>query len=125
VTFVEIGSGKEEWTKEEAGKAVAKAVLSPMGRCQRAVGVGGPHYAPRHTEAVLRTRYWVGHLLPKYVALTGELLEEAIRKTQGGANLILSDEEGLNSPQKRTVEETSARMGIPKLTAKQVLAQKL
>jgi D-aminoacyl-tRNA deacylase len=125
VTFVEIGSGKEEWTKEEAGKAVAKAVLSPLEEGLRAVGVGGPHYAPRHTEAVLRTRYWVGHLLPKYVTLTRELLEEAIRRTQGGAGLILSDEEGMNSRQKGIVEETSVRLGIPRVSVKQALSQKL
>ena len=125
VTFVEIGSDEGEWSREEAGEAVAKAVLSPMERGWRAVGVGGPHYAPRHTEAMLRTRCWVGHLLPKYVKLTGELIEEAVRKTQGGAELILSDEEGLNSSQRRTVEETSSRLGISKLTIKQALAQKL
>ncbi len=125
VTFVEIGSEKKEWTREEAGEAVAKAVLSPPGECLRAVGVGGPHYAPRHTEAVLKTKCWVGHLLPKYAPLTQDLLREAVLKTQGKVGLILSDEEGLNSEQKKVVGEASRKLGITKLTVRQSLSQKV
>lgn len=125
VTFVEIGSEKEEWVRGEAGEAVARAVLSPPAECLRAVGVGGPHYAPRHTEAVLKTKYWVGHLLPKYAPLTRDLLREAVLKTRGGAGLILSDEEGLNSEQKKVVVEASRELGITKLTVKQSLSQKV
>lgn len=125
VTFVEIGSTKEEWTREEAGKAVAKAVLSPPGECSRAVGVGGPHYAPRHTETVLKTKYWVGHLLPKYLTFTEGLLKQALSRTQGGTDLILSDEDGLNSEQKKLVNETCRKLGVTKLTIKHSLSQKL
>ncbi|MEM0359450.1 MAG: D-aminoacyl-tRNA deacylase [Candidatus Hadarchaeales archaeon] len=125
VTFVEIGSTREEWTKEEAGKAVAKAVLSPPGECLRAIGVGGPHYAPRHTETVLKTKYWIGHLLPKYVTFTEGLLKQALSRTQGGADLVLSDEDGLNSEQKKIVSETCRKLGVTKLTVKRSLSQKL
>lgn len=124
VTFVEIGSEREEWVRERAGEAVARAVLLSAPReCRRAVGVGGPHYAPRHTEAVLKTRCWVGHLLPKYAPLTQELLREAVLKTQGGAELVLSDEEGLNSEQRRTVEEACRRLGVTGLTVKRCLSR--
>jgi len=125
VTFVEIGSGKEEWSREEAGRAVAKALLHPLPKGKRAVGVGGTHYSPAHTEAVLKTPYLVGHLFPKYSPITGELLEEAVKKTEGGAELILMDGEGMISQQRKVVEETSARLGIPKLTVRQALSQKL
>lgn len=125
VTFVEIGSTKEEWTNEEAGEAVARAVLSPPGECLRAVGVGGPHYAPRHTEVVLKTKYWIGHLLPKYVTFTEDLLRKAMSRTEGGTDLVLSDEDGLSSEQKRLLNEIYKRLGITKLTVKGSLSQKL
>jgi len=113
VTFVEIGSSPREWVDRKAGEVVARAVISASTpKCLQAVGVGGPHYSPRHTEACLYTKVWVGHVLPKYVSLDEELLELAVERTQGGVSLFLVDKKGLNSIQRRIVFKASEKLGI-------------
>ncbi len=65
--FVEIGSSEHEWIRRDLGTVVAKAILDlepkvAHHRCTTAVGFGGPHYAVRHTDVLLRTDVCVGHV---------------------------------------------------------------
>lgn len=64
--FVEIGSDPAAWTDPEAGRAVARAVLTlrgvPPDREHTIVGVGGGHYAPRFDRIVGETDWAVGHI---------------------------------------------------------------
>ena len=62
--FVEIGSTEKEWTDEQAGEAVARAVLEALPQDTiPVVGIGGTHYARRETEIALQSRAAFGHIV--------------------------------------------------------------
>ncbi|MGC8817045.1 MAG: D-aminoacyl-tRNA deacylase [Candidatus Hadarchaeum sp.] len=115
VTFVEIGSGPEQWADRRAGEAVAHAIMKAATsdvKCLNAAGLGGPHYAPRHTEVTLNTEVGVGHILPKYVNFDAGLVELAVRRTSGGVNLLLLDWKGLSEPQRKVCLRAAEVLGI-------------
>ncbi|MBC7219012.1 MAG: hypothetical protein H5T49_02595 [Hadesarchaea archaeon] len=115
VTFVEIGSRPEQWVDRRAGEAAAHAIMkaiSSHAKFLNAVGLGGPHYAPRHTEAVLGTDVGVGHILPKYVDFDEDLVGLAVRRTCGGADLLLLDWKGLSEQQRRVCLRAAEIFGI-------------
>ncbi|MDD1720393.1 MAG: hypothetical protein LUP95_00140 [Euryarchaeota archaeon] len=69
--FVEIGSSEHEWVRKDLGTLVAQAVLAldpkvARRQCATAVGFGGPHYAVRHTDVLLRTDVCFGHVFSTY-----------------------------------------------------------
>ena len=88
--FIEIGSTETEWSDPKAGEAVAMAVLDtirareegqiPSGRV--CIGLGGGHYAPRHTKFALREGLNFGHMMPAYAVenLNREMAEEMVRR---------------------------------------------
>jgi D-aminoacyl-tRNA deacylase len=126
VTFVEIGSSLEQWRDEKAGEAVARAIMTAATstvKCRRAVGLGGPHYAPRHTEVVLRTDVGVGHILPKYVSIDEALLERAIVRTRGGIELLAIDWKGLSGEQRQISQRVASRLGIQAMRTREILSQ--
>jgi D-aminoacyl-tRNA deacylase len=86
--FVEIGSTKAEWNNEALGDTVARALLGLESRsldvpCPTAVGFGGPHYAVRHTDVLLRSDICFGHIFAAYQleGLTREIIREAFEKS--------------------------------------------
>ena len=95
--FIEIGSTPEEWNDPVAIAAVAETVhelilhyesggipaaSSPGTVC---IGLGGGHYAPRHTRVALTEGFDFGHILPGYARkeLDSALAEEIIARTPG------------------------------------------
>lgn len=108
--FIEIGSSENEWKDENAGKVIAKTILSlqkfnnhyPWISC---IGLGGPHYAPNFNKIQLSSNYAISHIIPEYqLPLTEAMLREAEEKTQEQVQLILLDWKGLgNSEQKQTI----------------------
>ena len=91
--FAEIGSGEEEWEREDAARAVAEAVLSLPEREEprtTVVGVGGGHYAPRFTRVVLETDAAVGHIAADYALddIDAELVREAYVSSEADALLL-------------------------------------
>jgi len=126
VTFVEIGSSPEQWRDEKAGEAVARAIMAaattPM-KCRPAVGLGGPHYAPRHTDVVLRTDVGVGHILPKYAGIDEALLERAIVRTRGGVELLVLDWKGMTSEQRQISQRVAGKLGIRASRRREILSQ--
>lgn len=126
VTFVEIGSSPEQWSDERAGEAVARAIMvattSPA-ECRQAVGLGGPHYAPRHTEVVLRTDVGIGHILPKYIGIDEGLIERAIARTQDGVELLALDWKGMSMGQRRISQQIASKLGILAERTRGILAR--
>ncbi len=115
VTFVEIGSSPGQWRDEKAGEAVARAIMAAATssmKCRHAIGLGGPHYAPRHTDVVLRTNVGVGHILPKYASIDEALIERAIVRTRGGTELLILDWKGMSSEQRKISQRVASRRGI-------------
>lgn len=90
--FIEIGSTEKEWEDPQAGNAVAMALRDTIFAWERGVvdekvciGVGGGHYAPRHTKFALQEGLNFGHIMPAYAVenLDREMAREMIAKTPG------------------------------------------
>lgn len=115
VTFVEVGSSYQQWQDTKAAEAVAHAIMgaatNPV-KGRRAIGFGGPHYAPRHTEIVLRTDVCIGHILPKYVEVNETLVEKAMRATDGGVELFALDWKGLDADARTKILNLATKFGV-------------
>ena len=83
--FIEIGSSKSHWERRDAAEAWADVMVEGLGLDdgigkgewfsltdeQRAeekvmIGIGGGHYAPRHSDVIRKTQCWAGHQLAGY-----------------------------------------------------------
>jgi D-aminoacyl-tRNA deacylase len=126
VTFVEIGSSINEWRDKIAAEAAARAIMaaatSPTNGRQ-AIGFGGPHYAPRHTQVMLETDVCIGHILPKYVTIDEELVKRAISRTSGGAELLALDWKGLDSGQRQHLQQIAAKLKVGVVRESELLHQ--
>ena len=126
ITFVEIGSTHEQWSDEGAGEAVARAIMAAAtspAECHRAVGLGGPHYAYRHTEVVLHSDVGIGHILPKYVDIDQRLIERAVARTEGGVELLMLDWKGMSVEQRRLSKQTASQLGIRVVRTGEILGK--
>ncbi len=115
VLFVEVGSDEEAWNDMLAVKAVARACLRAAENIEtfkKGIGIGGNHYAPRHTEVVLNTSFAIGHIIPSYAIdnVDEEIIKQAIEKT--GAEFIFIDYKSLNSKQMRKIKDFAKKYGI-------------
>jgi D-aminoacyl-tRNA deacylase len=126
VTFVEIGSSLDQWRDKRAAEAAARAIMaaatSPINGRQ-AIGFGGPHYAPRHTQVVLKTDVCIGHVLPKYVTIDEELVKLAIARTGGGVELLALDWKGLYSSQRQHLQQIANKLGVRAVRESELLHQ--
>ncbi|HJL58851.1 MAG TPA: D-aminoacyl-tRNA deacylase [Candidatus Thalassarchaeaceae archaeon] len=83
--FIEIGSSESHWAREDAAEAWADVMTDGLGlnggpglgdwsslssderRASKVMlGIGGGHYAPRHTDVLKKTKCWAGHQLASY-----------------------------------------------------------
>lgn len=112
--YIEQGSTEAQWSDTAASAAIARALLglealdAPV-----AVGIGGGHYVPRHTDLVVARRIAFGHLIPS-LALEGlprDVLAQAIQRTPG-ASLAYLHRKSLGKPESRDLEEFLAAAGL-------------
>ena len=128
--FAEVGSGEDQWEREDAARTVACGVLSLPEREEprtTVVGVGGGHYAPRFTRVVLETDAAVGHIAADYALdeLDSGILEEAYESSD--AEALLFDGDATDAPPDCTDEYPVVtepylreRAGVPEATAEAV-----
>jgi D-aminoacyl-tRNA deacylase len=66
--FIEIGSDEEAWKERTSAEVIAKTVMElvPGAGGQVMVGVGGGHYAPRHTDVALKKDVCYSHMIPTH-----------------------------------------------------------
>tara|TARA_B100001029_G_scaffold143601_1_gene123449 strand:- start:231 stop:722 length:492 start_codon:yes stop_codon:yes gene_type:complete len=83
--FIEIGSSETHWGRVDAAEAWADVMeiglgldggegvgkwdsIPPEDRSTEKVmiGIGGGHYAPRHTDVLRKTDCWAGHQIANY-----------------------------------------------------------
>src|SRR5438876_12214133 len=78
-----------------------------------AIGLGGGHYVPRHTDVALRRRIAFGHLLATYALAKASpgLLEQAVERTEG-ATLAYLHRKALSKPEVRDIEQRLERLGL-------------
>ncbi|MFP4188371.1 MAG: D-aminoacyl-tRNA deacylase [Halobacteriales archaeon] len=123
--FAEIGSGPDEWERDDAARTVADGVLSLGERDEprtTVVGVGGGHYAPRFTRIALETDAAVGHIVADYdLPVDDELLHEAYESSEADA-VVLDGNATESTVDFPAVSETRLRerAGVPKETVEAV-----
>ncbi len=83
--FIEIGSSETHWDRRDAAEAWADVISEGLGldgghglgdwddlsteqrrEAKVMLGIGGGHYAPRHTDVIRKTNCWAGHQLALY-----------------------------------------------------------
>ncbi|MEC8927520.1 MAG: D-aminoacyl-tRNA deacylase, partial [Candidatus Thermoplasmatota archaeon] len=83
--FIEIGSSETHWDRRDAAEAWADVIVTGLGldggegvgnwelmsaekrgQTKIMIGIGGGHYAPRHTDVLRKTGCWAGHQLANY-----------------------------------------------------------
>lgn len=112
--YIEQGSTETEWTDPAAAAAIARSLLDlePVD-APIAVGLGGGHYAPRHTDVAMARRVAFGHLLSGHAleGLPEALLAEAVTRTPG-ATLAYVHRKSLGKPETRVLEARLASLGL-------------
>ena len=114
--FAEIGSSAKQWEDPIAGKAVAQAVwtaaTSPSNGTP-AVGFGGGHYSWKHTEAVVKDEFALGHVLSKYFfeSYDPAIVDLAFHKTVGHCSRAIIDKKGVRGSERNTLVEFLEKSG--------------
>lgn len=123
--FLELGSSQPEWEDARGHRVVADAVrhllASPVPEHPVVVGLGGGHYGPRFTEAVLGRRVNVSHIVPTYHAKDAHDVEalaaEIARASPGLAAVYYQDGTIPREPRERWLAAFNA-IGVPTATSK-------
>jgi len=112
--YIEQGSTEKEWADPQASAAIARTLLDlePVD-APVAIGLGGGHYVPRHTDVAVARRVAFGHLLPSYAleGLPDALLGQAIDRTPG-ARLAYLHRKSLGKAETRELETRLAARGL-------------
>ncbi len=116
VLFVEVGSTEREWKDSKAVLAVAKAAVRAAENREKfpsCLGAGGNHYAPRHSEVVLKSPYAIGHIIPSYAisALDFEVFQQAVEKT--GAEFAYLDWKGMKREEREKIIDYCSQLSLP------------
>jgi len=114
--FVEIGSSAKQWEDPAAGKAVARAIWTAATHPSDgipAVGFGGGHYSWKHTEAVVKDGFALGHILSKYFFQSYDpaIVELAFRRTMGDCSHAVIDKKGMRAAERSTLVEFLKKSG--------------
>lgn len=93
--FIEIGSDEQSWVDERAAKVNANSMIdllemdleSECGQYPIAIGIGGGHYAPRHTDVLEKKQITFGHMVPNYAIdnISDAMLLKAFDRTPGAS----------------------------------------
>jgi len=126
VTFVEVGSSQKQWQDKKAAEAAARAIMEAAinpAKGPQAIGFGGPHYAPRHTEVVLRTDVCIGHIIPKHVKVDEGLVRLAMERTRDGVNLLALDWKGMGAGTRAETLKIATQLGVAAIREHQLLRE--
>jgi D-aminoacyl-tRNA deacylase len=116
--FLELGSNEASWQDEVAGEAVANAIFKVaegVPKRKAALGIGGPHYSPNFTRAVLTSsEIGIGHIIPNYVLhdFRREMVRKAIERTLEKVEIIMLDWKGLRSEQRDLIRPMIEELNV-------------
>ena len=112
--YIEQGSTETEWADLAASRAIARVLLAlePVD-APIAIGLGGGHYVPRHTDLALERRIAFGHLLAAYAleGASGRAIDQAVERTEG-ATMAYVHRKSLAKPDVRAFEERLEKLGL-------------
>lgn len=87
--YLEIGSKDSEWVRRDAADCWARVIERVLGlggddsmgewtgEGEVMIGLGGGHYAPRHTDVIIRSGLNFGHLLANYALVFEEQISDS------------------------------------------------
>jgi len=113
--FIEVGSTEKEWKDRKAIEAAARAcykAATTNKEFQKAIGIGGHHYAPLHTRVVLETDIAIGHIIPSYAItkLGFEVFKQAVEKTHASFGFL--DWKGMKGAQRKKIKKFAEDMKL-------------
>ena len=112
--YIEQGSTETEWADLAASRAIARVLLAlEQVDAPIAIGLGGGHYVPRHTDFALQRRVAFGHLLAAYAleGASGRAIDQAVERTKG-ATMAYVHRKSLAKPDVRAFEERLEKLGL-------------
>lgn len=114
--FIEIGSCEKDWQDKIAGEVIAKTILKTISSEKKkdrvAIGIGGGHYTPRHTDIALSTDMSFGHIIPSYaIDVPEEMLEIAISETPN-LNCVYFHRKAIKKQKYRELKDWFLEKGI-------------
>lgn len=124
--YIEIGSDEAAWVEPEPGRVIAEVVLevltADVPEVPIAVGVGGGHYVPRHTDVAREKRVAFGHMLPSYALEQGwspETLRLMLDATPG-ATMVYFHRKAVKTPVLREMEAWFRDNGVEPVSSKEL-----
>jgi D-aminoacyl-tRNA deacylase len=116
--FIEIGSDETAWPEKPVGEVLAKTILDldSVKETEKdvvAIGVGGGHYAPRHSEVVLTKQISMGHMVPNYALdnLDEDMARQVIDRTPG-CEVVYFHRKSMKKPRYRELKELFEDLGL-------------
>ena len=121
--FIEIGSDESAWPEEEPARRIAQVLMelpdsNLTSQDEIVIGVGGGHYAPRHTDLVFRMKASIGHMVPNYAL---EHLDEQMvsqLKEKCGAEKVYFHKKFAKAAVRDRVKELFSQQGINSVRSK-------
>jgi D-aminoacyl-tRNA deacylase len=112
--YIEQGSTEREWADPGAARMIGRVLLDlvPL-EAPIAIGLGGGHYMPRHTDLALTKQIAFGHLLPTHALDMSSLdrIDQATERTPG-ARLAYVHRKALEKPLLRAAAERIESLGL-------------
>jgi D-aminoacyl-tRNA deacylase len=124
--FIEIGSDRTAWPEPEPAKAIAQVVLELDSAVDTegdwiAIGVGGGHYAPRHTDLVEKRRISLGHMLPSYaLGSVDDIIIDRVIEATPGCSGVYFHKKGMKKSEYRRFREAFEAHGLPALESSDI-----
>jgi D-aminoacyl-tRNA deacylase len=111
--FIEIGSDESAWEDELAARVIAQTILDLLNPGLEdtlkdypiAIGIGGGHYAPRHSDVARKKQVSFGHMIPNYAleVIPEKMLIRAMERTPGAENVYFH-KKALKKPRYRELK---------------------
>ena len=122
--FMELGSSKEEWTINNAGKLLSNVIFNTIFKYldlaekksdMICLGFGGTHYAPNFNRLIKSKNVAMSFICPKYYVqqLNKDLISKMINYTLEKVDYFLIDWKGTNSEDKKHLIPLLEEFEIP------------
>jgi D-aminoacyl-tRNA deacylase len=119
--FIEIGSDESAWSDKDAANVLALTIIELLEydletNCKDypiTIGIGGGHYAPRHSDVARKKRISFGHIIPSYAleSIPEHMLKRVVECTHD-AKLVYFHKKAMKSEQYRELKSWYERCGL-------------
>ncbi len=124
--YIEIGSDKNCWEDDRAGRVIADTVMSIDSRGKKdqneiiLVGIGGGHYASKYTDLVRHHNVDMGHMVPGWAIndLNIHNLGDAVELSK--ADYVILDD-GVKGSKRENVLEIVRELNVEMITEEEII----